>query len=400
MTALIAPKPRLSQPEFVAVMAMMFATIAFSVDAMLPAFPGIAAELTPDAPNRVQLMITSFILGMGIGTLVSGPLSDTFGRKPIILVGAAIYCTAAILAWIAPSLELLLIARVAQGLGASGPRVVALAIIRDLFSGREMAKITSFVMMIFTLFPAVAPLIGAEIIALTGSWRAIFGAFLVFSLISVTWITIRQAETLPPQNRRPFRAKALWNGVKEVFSNRQVVTAIAAMTMIFAALFVSLSATQIVFDRTYGMNDEFPLWFFGIALIAASGSILNSQIVIRLGMRRVVKVSLTVALTVSVIATASWGAAGEFGFWIYAFWTLCLFYMVQLTVGNMNALAMEPMGHLAGMAASIIGAVSTIVAVALAAPISLLFDGTPVPFMAATTVLVFCALILVRRLID
>ncbi|MBV0912136.1 multidrug effflux MFS transporter [Anianabacter salinae] len=394
------PKKQLSQAEFIAVMAMMFATIAFSVDAMLPAFPGIVAELTPDDPNRVQLMITSFILGMGVGTLFTGPLSDTFGRKPIIIFGALVYCVGAALAWIAPSLELILVARVLQGLGAAGPRVVALAIVRDLYSGRKMAKIVSFIMMIFTLFPAFAPLIGSGIIAVTGTWRAIFGAFLVFSLISVTWITLRQAETLPADKRRAFRPAILREGVVEVLTNRRSVTTIIAITMVFAALFLAISATQLIFDRTYGMNDVFPYWFAGIALLAATGSILNSQIVEKMGMRRVVSISLTVALVISVVATATWSAAGAWSFWIYIVWTQCLFYMVQLTVGNLNALAMEPLGHLAGMAASIIGAISTVVAVILAAPISLLFDGTPVPIMAGTTVLILAALLLVRRIGD
>ncbi|NVK58951.1 MAG: MFS transporter, partial [Rhodobacteraceae bacterium] len=161
------------RPEFIAMLAMLFATIAFSIDAMLPALPEIGAELTPDDVNRAQLVVTSFVLGMGIGTFFTGPLSDTFGRKPVVLAGATLYVVMSLVAAQEDSLELLLVARLFQGLGAAGPRVVALAIVRDLHSGREMARIMSFVMMIFTIFPALAPSMGAVIIDLS-SWRGIF----------------------------------------------------------------------------------------------------------------------------------------------------------------------------------------------------------------------------------
>jgi DHA1 family bicyclomycin/chloramphenicol resistance-like MFS transporter len=204
----VTPQKRLSQAEFIALMGTIFATVAFSIDAMLPALPEIAAELTPEDANRAQLILTSFVLGMGIGTLVVGPISDALGRKRVILMGAALYLLGAGLALIAPSLEMILLARVIQGLGAAGPRVVSLAMIRDLYAGRAMAQIVSYAMLIFTLFPAVAPLIGAAIIAGFG-WRAIFVAFLIFSVVSVGWLTLRQPETLAPEARRPLRAARL-----------------------------------------------------------------------------------------------------------------------------------------------------------------------------------------------
>ena len=185
---------RLSQPEFIALIAMLFATIAFSIDAMLPALPQIAAELTPADPNRAQLILTSFVLGMGLGTFLAGPISDALGRKPVIVLGAGLYMVGALLAWAAPTLETVLAARLLQGLGAAGPRVVSLAMVRDLYSGRHMARIMSFAMMIFTLVPALAPLAGQGIIALTG-WRGIFLAFLVFAVVATSWLSLRQPET-------------------------------------------------------------------------------------------------------------------------------------------------------------------------------------------------------------
>ena len=203
-----APKP-ISQFEFVAIMAMLFATIAISIDAMLPALPDIAATLTPDEPNAAQLVVTSFVFGMGVGTLFAGPLSDAFGRKRIIMLGSALYALAALACYFAPSLELLLAARIVQGIGAAAPRTVSIAMIRDLYSGRGMARIMSFVMMVFTVIPAVAPLMGQGIIALA-DWQAIFLAYIAFSALIMLWMGLRQPETLAVTARRPLRISTLW----------------------------------------------------------------------------------------------------------------------------------------------------------------------------------------------
>ena len=192
----------LSQGEFIALIAALFATIAISIDAMLPAMPEIAATLTPDAPNRAQLVVTSFVFGMGLGTLIAGPLSDAFGRKIIILLGSSLYVVAAIACYFAKTLDFLLIARVVQGFGAAAPRVVSTAMVRDLFSGREMARVMSFVMMVFTLVPAVAPLMGQAVIYAAG-WHAIFLVYVVFSIIILLWMGLRQPETLAVAARRP-----------------------------------------------------------------------------------------------------------------------------------------------------------------------------------------------------
>lgn len=393
---------RLGRTEFVALVAMLFATIAFSIDAMLPALPEIATELSPDAPNRAQLILTSFVLGLGLGTLVTGPLSDAFGRKPVIVAGALLYCAAAALAWWEDTLELVLAARVLQGLGAAGPRVVALAIIRDLYEGRRMAQIMSFVMLVFTLFPAVAPLIGAGIIALAG-WRGIFAAFVLFSVISVVWLMVRQPETLAPAKRRPFRLPVLWAGAVEVLTDRHVALTIAALSLIFGMLFTVLSTTQPVFDETFGRAVEFPYWFALIALVAATGNVLNARIVMVLGMRRVAATALLgqAALSAAMVAygmTDPWATATAFP--VFVGWTASVFFIVGLTIGNLNALAMVPMGHIAGMAASVIGSIATVAAVMIAAPVGLAFDGTPLPAATGVLVCATLAFLFVRALGD
>ncbi len=397
MTASEASPPtrRLSNAEFIALLAMLFATVAFSIDSMLPALPRIAAELTPDDHNRAQLILTAFVLGMGIGTFFMGPLSDAFGRKRVLLSASALYCCAALACLFAPSLETLLAARLLGGIGASGPRVVSLAIVRDLYKGRDMARIMSFAMMVFAVVPAAAPLLGSIIIA-GGDWRVIFLAFICFATISGTWLAVRQPETLPPSERLSLSGPHLLHSLKEVLSNRIVITSIAAQSMAFAALFSLVASVQPIFDVTFGKAASFPYWFTMIAIVSASASFLNAKLVGRLGMRFLIRRTMTVQFFMSAAMLALWLSGvlqGEIRFAVFLLWMLSVFLGVGLTLGNLNALAMEPMGHIAGFTASAVGSIATVVSVVLAAPIGLAFDGTPVPLIAANAALIGCALL-------
>ena len=385
--------------EFVALMAMLVATVAFSIDAMLPAMPRIGQELTPDALNRAQLIITSFILGLGVGTFFTGPLSDSFGRKRVILLGAAVYMAGAALAAMAPTLELILAARVLQGLGAATARVVPLAIIRDLYSGREMARIVSFVMMVFTLAPAVAPLVGSGIIALTG-WRGIFASFLIFATITSIWLTLRLAEPLPAEARRPFRIKALIEALRAVLAPRVVRISIAVQTLCLTTLFSSISSIQQLFEVTFDRADQFPLWFFMMAICAGTGSLLNAALVMRLGMRRMISVTLglQIGFTALVLGLFLVGLPEGLRFPVYLVWQTTIFFQAALTLGNINALAMEPLGHVAGMAASVVGALATVGSVILTIPVGLAFDGTPLPLLTGVLLAVCVARLLMTRL--
>ncbi|MEY1555561.1 multidrug effflux MFS transporter [Yoonia sp. R2331] len=375
-----APTKRLHQTEFIALMAMLAATVAFSIDAMLPALPEIAAELSPGDANRAQLIITSFVLGMGLGTFVTGPLADTFGRKPVLVGGALLYCASALLAWAAQSLEVMLAARVLQGIGAAGPRVATMAMIRDLYAGPNMARILSFVMVVFSLVPALAPTMGHFIIEGLG-WRAIFLSFVTFSVVTVTWLLIRQPETSTPETRRPLNVTALLSAAREVLTHPTTRLSIIIQTLTFGMLFTGLSSTQQVFDVTFDQGDVFHFWFGGIAVVAATGSLLNARLVVRLGMRAIIRAMFMVQIAVSIamITITLMGGPYWLTFGIYVIWVTTGFYQAGLTIGNLNALAMEPLPHIAGMAASLIAAISTVGAVIIAAPIGLAFDGTPVP---------------------
>lgn len=392
-----SPHPAESRPaalpgraELIALMAILAATVAFSIDAMLPALPEMAATLTPEAPNRAQLVVTLFVFGLGLGTLFAGPLSDTFGRRPLVLAGAALYILSAALAARAESLEMLLAARALQGVGAAGPRVVVMAIIRDLYAGRQMAQVISFVMMVFALVPAVAPSIGAVMLT-AGGWPLIFWAFVAFSGISGVWFWLRLPETLPRAARRPFRIDALMSAVGEMVSHPVVRLSILVQSLVFAMLFATISSVQPIYDVLFGRAESFPIWMGVTALMSASGSVLNAMLVMRLGMRRLVSLMLQVQIGASglLLGLQLAGLSGDALFAAFLLWQILAFFQAGLTIGNLNAIAMAPMGHIAGMAASIIGAISTVAAVILAVPVGLLFDGTALPL--TTGVLVFAA---------
>ena len=373
----------MSKGEFVALIAMMFATIAFSIDAMLPALPEIGQTLSPDHVNRAQLIITSFVLGMGIGTFFTGPLSDALGRRPVIFGGVLLYILSAAAAWAAESLELALLARLTMGLGAAGPRVVAMAVVRDLYSGREMARVVSVAMMIFTLVPAVAPLLGAGIIAFS-SWRGIFVAFVGFAVIIALWMGLRLPETLALSDRRPIRISLMTGALREMISHPTVRLSILAQCLCLGMLFTMITLVQPAYDVVFDQAESFPYWFFVVALIAGTGSLLNAMLVVRLGMRRMVTVALAVQIglsaTMLVLETLPLDNTVAFG--LFVAWQTSVFFMAGVTLGNLNAMAMEPMGHIAGMAASVMGAISTVAAAAIAAPVGLLFDGSLLPLTA------------------
>ncbi len=389
----------LPQGEFIALMAMVSATVAFSIDAMLPALPEMAAALSPDDFNRAQLIVTSFILGLGVGTFFTGPLSDAFGRKPVMIGGTVIYMLGSAAAWQAQTLEVMLAARVLQGLGAAGPRVVAMALIRDLYAGPQMARILSFVMIIFTLVPAIAPTLGHYIVV-AFDWHAIFVACILFSFITTTWLLIRQPETLRPENRRPLSVSALWRALIEMFTHPTARLSILIQTLTFAMLYSILSSTQPIFDLTYGQGDNFHLWFGGIAVVASSSGFLNARLVIRLGMRAIIKAMYTaqIFMTLLLIAVLLAGTPDKIAFPVYVVWVLSNFFQAGLSIGNLNALGMEEMGHMAGLAASVLTSVATVGGVLIAVPIALLFDGTPLPAATGSLVLASIALWLTTQI--
>lgn len=390
---------RLPQLEFTALLALLFAIVAFSIDAMLPGLPDIAADLSPNDPNRAQLVLAAFVFGMGFGTLVSGPISDHFGRKPLILFGLFLYALGAIFAGLSHSMEMMLVGRVLQGFGAAFPRTVGVAMVRDLYEGRDMAKIISFVMTIFMLAPAVAPSVGALIIGHFG-WHGVFASFVLLAAISALWFGLRQGETLAPENHRKLNPRDLMQGVRQVLGIYNVRLYILILTLGFAQMFSILSSVQPIYDQGFDLGASFPYWFGATAILSAAGAIINGNLVTRLGMHVMIRLGYRIAAIASLIALIMnlTGLAGAtpFGFAVFFLWTVAMFFINAFTFGNLNALAMVPLGRLAGMGNSVIGALFTMGSVVIAAPVGLMFNGTPVPVMVAGLICSGLALVLFR----
>ncbi len=382
---------RVGKVEFIALMAMMFATIALSIDAMLPALPAIAADIAPGGPSQAALILTFFVIGMGVGTFFMGPLSDAFGRKPVLYIGLAIYALGAVLSWIAPTLEMMLAARILQGLGAAGPRVVSAAIIRDLYSGREMASILSLTMMVFLLVPGVAPLIGALITDAFG-WRMIFGAFLLFGVILFVWFGTRMHESLPVKDRRPLKWALMVDAIRDMMAHPTVRLSILVQTIMMMILFTTLTMVQPIFELSFDRAESFPYWFGAIATVSGLSSLLNAKIVGRFGMRKLITWALSAQVLISSAFVGIMTSGVHDIFACYVVWQFGVMFQAGLTIANLNAIAMEPMGHIAGMAASVIGSVSTVLGAVMASLISMAF--APTPLALVTTILISCVVAL------
>lgn len=381
-------------------MAMLVATVALSIDGMLPALPHIAAQLSPESPNQAQLILSSFVVGMALGTFFMGPLSDSFGRKRIIYFGAGLYVLSAAVCMIATSLETMLIARLLQGIGAAGPRVISHALVRDLYSGREMARISSFIMVVFALVPAMAPLIGAGVM-LAFEWQAIFAVFIVFVVVSTSWMGLRITEPITAQNRVPFRLRSFNLAVIEILSLAIVRTAILTLVFSYAVLFTGLLLIQPVFDHFFDRAASFPVWFALIAVCAASASFVNAMLVMQLGMRRLVSAAFRVQVLWSFLMLLLLYAgliSGPLGFGLFVFWVFGIFFQAGMTMGNLTALAMEPFAHIAGTAASVVSAVATLGSVILAGIAGQFFNGTPTAMMIGVAVFACCGLVSAHRL--
>ena len=374
---------RLPYWEFVILVSIMFGMIAFGTDTMLPAFPNIAKDLNLSNVNKAQLIISSFILGTGIGQLISGPISDTFGRKPVITIGLGIFIIACCIAYYAKSLELMLVARFIQGLGVSAPRTVTMALIRDLYSGRKMAQVMSLAMAIFVLVPALAPSLG-QLLFINFGWRSIYIAFIFFALLGLIWLNLRQPETLPISERKKLKANEYFNAFKLVVTNASVVKYILTLALGFGALFGYLNSAQQIFVDTFSAGMKFPLYFAIISILAAPASFINASLVMKYGMRLLATIGFALQIIFAVIILLILNTsilADQLFLTVFVIWSTIAFFLKGLYFGNLNALAMEPMGKIAGMASAIIGASATMVGILIAVFIGLAFNGTATPVL-------------------
>jgi DHA1 family bicyclomycin/chloramphenicol resistance-like MFS transporter len=367
--------------EFVALVALLTSLVALSIDAMLPAIGTIASELGARGDNARQYVLLVFLAAVGAGQLVYGPLSDAVGRKPAILLGLGFYLIGSVLCLVAGSFEAFLVGRAIQGFGASGPRTVAVAMVRDGQAGAAMARVMSMVMTVFIIVPVIAPTIGQMVLWVTG-WRTIFGGFLAIALAAGTWLALRQPETLPPERRTPAHPRAMAATARQVVAHRVTVGYMLGMGFLMGAFLAYLASSQQVFVQTYDQGEWFAVWFGVLAIGIGVASAINARLVTRFGMRRIVRVALPafVALSVAFLGY-SLAVDGRPSLAAFAAYLIPALFCNGFLFGNFNALAMEPMGSGAGMAASIIGIVTSVMSVTLAILIGQAFDGTVLPLV-------------------
>ncbi|MGB8861517.1 MAG: multidrug effflux MFS transporter [Ilumatobacteraceae bacterium] len=375
-----APKGQATGREFILLVTALMATTALGIDLMLPAFPemrqqfGMAADST-----QVTWIVTAYFLGMAAGPWLYGPASDRFGRRTPLLAGLTLYAAAAVTAALAPSWQLVVIARFVWGVGASGPRSLSVAMIRDRFEGDAMARLMSMVMAIFLLVPIAAPGVGAGLLAIL-PWRAVFW-FPAIVAVLLMWWSRRLPETLPPERRRPFTWRAVGQAGREVVTHRQTMAMTLAMTFLFGVMSVFLGGSEVIVEDVYGYGSWFPLFFAVIAVFLAINSLNNARLVGRLGVVRLVRLQSVIGVaTAAVFAGVSLLHGGRPSFWLFTIVLCMLLPLVQGLSPNSNTLAMGPVPHVAGTASSIIATVTSAGGAILGAVASDAFDGTVRPF--------------------
>jgi MFS transporter, DHA1 family, multidrug resistance protein len=387
---------RISTVELVALIAFSMSLVAMSIDSMLPALGTVASALGAAGANDRQLILTLFLVGLTGGQIVYGPLSDAFGRKRTMYIGMGVLAAGTLLSLFATSFGMMLAGRAIAGAGAAGPRIVSLAIVRDLYEGRAMARIMSMVSVIFILVPIVAPSIGQGVL-LVSSWRGIFAVLAIMTLVVWIWFALRQSETLPPERRRPLSLLPVVRAVGEVMRTVQTVGYTVAAGLCFAALIAYLATAQQIFGEQYGLGTAFPIYFAVLAAALGAASLLNARLVMRFGMHAMSGAALRISATVSAgFLAVSIATHGQPPFWSFMAYMVVVFFCNGLLFGNFNALAMEPMGHIAGSAAAVVGSLTSLVSLSIGTPIGRAYDGTVVPLVAGLFAMTLAALLVTK----
>jgi MFS transporter, DHA1 family, multidrug resistance protein len=379
--------------EFVGLMATLTALVAMSIDMVLPALPAIGASLGVERANDNQLIVSLLFLGFGLGQLFYGPLSDAAGRKPAAYVGLALFTAGCLIALLSRTFPLMLAGRFLQGVGVAGPRTITIALVRDKFEGRAMARVMSLVTAVFILVPVVAPAVGQAILGVAG-WRAIFGVYLATALVASAWFAMRQEETLPASRRIPFSAGRIAAATREVVTNRPAIGYTAASGFVFGAFVGYLSSAQQILQQQYALGARFPFYFAVLAIAIGAASLLNAGLVVRCGMRALSRWSLRGICIASVAFIAIAGtAAGHPPLWMLMTYLMACFFGIGLLFGNLMSLAMQPLGHIAGTGAAVVGATSMLISLALGTWIGQSYDGTVSPLVVGFAVLSACSIL-------
>ena len=388
---------RLSPREFIPLMAMMISLGALSIDAMLPALSMIANELGAERSNDGQFIVSAMFGGFSVGQIFYGPLSDGIGRKKTVYIGGSIFVCGSLVALFAPTFLVLIVGRVLQGLGVSCTRIVVTAIVRDLYEGAEMAKIMSLIMAMFILVPAIAPSLGLLVLK-WGGWRSIFIWLMVQGLVAFLWLGLRQKETLAKEKTLGLRPAKIAVEMKSVFASRSSILFTTVQGLVFGNFVGFLMMAPQFFSDIYAIEDDFPLYFAGLALCLGCGSLLNSKLVTRWGMVPLCRLSLFFMLIAGAALIAlNLVQDGRPTLWYLLPLLGFYFFPVGTLLGNLNALAMQPLGQVAGTGAAIVGSMSTFISLILGTILAQSYSGSLVPMALGYFLLTGVALFVLSK---
>ena len=374
-------KPAIGPTEFIILMATLMSLMALAIDAMLPALDLIGLSLGVENPNDNQLIISSLFLGMAMGLMLYGPISDSYGRKITIYLGVGIFLIGDVISILSDDFSLMIIGRLCQGFGAAACRVVTIAMIRDRFDGPKMAKVMSLIMMVFIMVPVLAPSVG-QVILLFASWRAIFLLLLAFALIGVIWLHLRQPETLAIEKRLPFSLSVIGKGISETLKHPQSRTYTIAAGIMFGAFIGYLSSAQQILQIQYQLGSTFSLYFGFLALAIGMASFANSKLVMIFSMEKLCIIALSIISLLSLLfyfyANRYHGQPPLVGLMSYLSLT---FFCLGILFGNFNTLALHPLGHIAGVATSVISTLQTLLSVVVGYAVGQAYDGGVLPLV-------------------
>jgi len=386
-----------SELEFIVVMASLMSLVALAIDALLPAISDISISIQITDTKNNQLFITMIFLGLGFGQLIAGPLSDSFGRKPVIYVGFIVFSFASLICVLATSLEMMIIGRMLQGIGLSAPRTISIAMVRDRFSGNYMAKIMSFIVVIFILVPVIAPALG-KLMLDTYGWKSIFYSQLVFGFFTMIWVWKRQPETLKIAHRKKFKFSLFIEGIKEFLNYKYAVIFTLFSGFITGSFMVYLSASQQIFEEQYHLKEEFPYIFACLAISIGFATFLNGKLVLKHGMFKLVSIFTVTFTSIPIIYIVLFFGGNNPTIYVLLLFFGLQFFSIGFLFGNTRALAMEPIGHIAGIGAAINGFVSTIMAVPIAIFIGSFITDTALPLFIGFFVCGSISLLLIAYL--
>lgn len=367
-----------SEYEFIALMAFLMANVAIAIDAVLPALFKIGETIGVEDETDLQLVVTSIFLGLGIGQLIFGTLSDSFGRKPTVYAGVLVFMIASVVCIYSTSLEMLLVGRLFQGIGLSAPRTISIAIIRDSYSGDYMARVMSFVTVVFILVPMIAPLLG-QFVLNHSNWQTIFIAHLIFSTIIIFWFKFRQPETLDPKNKTVFSFKLFFSGTREFFRYKESVIYTLISGFMTGSFMVYLSSSKQIFENQYNIIQEFVYVFAGLAFLIGLATFFNGSFVVKLGMKRLSNLAIVIFCISAMLYSILFFNSSNPSLIILLIFLGIQFFTLGFIFGNTRSLAMQPIGHIAGIGSAINGFTSTIMAVPIAIFIGSFIDTTVLP---------------------